>query len=448
MTEISSVDKIVKLNDGFFYQCYQKCDSEDCSIACGFNNCDTADCNEKALKYTKPMYKVEGNNYDMFLKHMMDPEEHKVYQDGVAYISAEYVWDKIKTNQEAAFVKQLSYLDKTTNPKLDEMILYDTPKGECIKMQPCKDDVWELGMCCDGMGKPIQTYNEEQIPDKMILDSIRQGLFFLQDVFSDEKLQAEIEKYANVVNTFLENNINSRQDIKRVVDEYILNLVNQYNTNTLKSPTYMTVQQTQPTQPTQPIQPIQPTQPIQQTQQPAQPIQYIQPTQQTTQPIQPTQQTTQPTQYIQPTQQTTQPVQQTQPVLYTNTTQIVPDTKPISTPVKLSTIPTNNQVSNNDILPVVNEIMPTFKGEEIQKYKEVIQAYITENNINNPSDVKNVIDKYIKHISQQNVQNVQIINEETPKQNKTNDKIYINYYIVAEVIIAIVLISYVLLRKK
>ena len=229
MSAISPYDKIVQLTDGYYYGCYTKCSpGEDCTVACGTNICDEEDttCQKEVNKYTNPMFKLVGNNYDLFLNNIMGEKEHKVYKDNIAYITKDYVYNKLESNPDA-FVKQLSFFDKTIDPKIDEMITYDTPKGECLNIYPCKEKVSDLGICCESKfsQRSPDTAIEGGFSDEMIIDNIRQGMMALKTIFDDEKLQKEIHKYTTAIDTYLEKNIKSPHDIKRVIDEYITNVL-------------------------------------------------------------------------------------------------------------------------------------------------------------------------------------------------------------------------------
>lgn len=172
MSIITKNNDIVRMADGYYYGCYTKCDSvteEDrpyrnsCKVVCGTNTvCNQEDnvCLQETLDYTSPMYKVQGKNLDVFVDKMINPKEFHVFKDGNLYLKKDYVDDKLD-KETLGFLWQFSFLDKTTNPTLDNMITeIHNFDYDCIDMEPCigtKAD--ETGICCGSTFKNNTMYN-------------------------------------------------------------------------------------------------------------------------------------------------------------------------------------------------------------------------------------------------------------------------------------------------
>jgi hypothetical protein len=249
MAEITPHENIVKLNDDYYYACYKKCEplETNCTVACGVNTCkeDDEKCNTQVQNYTKPLYKIEGNNMNFFLEKVMDNSDFKIYQDNKAYISKEYVNDKLIKNQ-ANFIKQIKYLDETENPRIDDMMSYDydyNAKDSCVNMYPCKDLPQTQNVCCEAYykNKSIEedkSKTTEQIeytptkpsPIEEYLGNIMYTLYNLPGTYYNEEVE---KKIINIIETYKNQiiklgqtiNFDNPENIKKFVDTYIENII-------------------------------------------------------------------------------------------------------------------------------------------------------------------------------------------------------------------------------
>jgi hypothetical protein len=323
-------------------------------------------------------------------------------------------------------------------------------------MYPCKDKVSELGICC--------TDNDDNggLTDKMVIDSVRGGILQLKALFNDENLKKEVNKYVTVVHQYLDNNdIKEHKDIKRVIDEYIRRVSNNKDQSI---PINQPIHNTQPIQINQTIPPINNTN----NNQPTQINQTIPPINNTNnnQPI-PINQTIPPvnnTNNNQPIQinQTIPPVNSTNNNQCSEYISVVEDehmrnrsnnhhvtTKEHGersvTDEQTQEKGVENGLSDEQILNAIRigtiqiaSIMQNEKvQEELAKFNDFVIDFVEKNKISDIADLKTFVSQYVKKIEEPSIM-------ENMYDYFTTNKIFI----VLEVLLAIVLIAFILIRKK